>query len=174
MTAFSLAAAGTPAPAPRTYWVSEHLLAGCYPGEFVGHLLDAGIRQFVNLQPEDERGLGGRPFPAYLDHMTRGLATMTRLPIPDMGVPSDGRMRAILDDIDASLAVGQPTYVHCWGGRGRTGTVVGCWLVRHGLAAPHDALGRLQQLRAGCANAHAPSPETDEQRSMVLSWKAGA
>ena len=27
----------------------------------------------------------------------------------------------------------EPVYVHCWGGIGRTGTVVGCWLVRHGM-----------------------------------------
>ena len=42
-------------------------------------------------------------------------------------------MTRILDDVDAALADGGAVYVHCWGGIGRTGTVVGCWLVRHGL-----------------------------------------
>ena len=41
-------------------------------------------------------------------------------------------MASILDAIDAALDGGKTVYVHCWGGVGRTGTVVGCWLVRHG------------------------------------------
>ena len=35
--------------------------------------------------------------------------------------------------VDDALGEGRTVYVHCWGGIGRTGTVVGCWLVRHGL-----------------------------------------
>ena len=34
--------------------------------------------------------------------------------------------------IDEAMSAGKAVYVHCWGGVGRTGTVVGCWLVRHG------------------------------------------
>ena len=41
-------------------------------------------------------------------------------------------MSDILDAIDAALRDGKTVYVHCWGGVGRTGTVIGCWLVRHG------------------------------------------
>ncbi len=36
--------------------------------------------------------------------------------------------------------------MHCWGGVGRTGTVVGCWLVRHGLD-DGDAIARIATLR---------------------------
>ena len=39
----------------------------------------------------------------------------------------------ILGAIDVALAQGRTADVHCWGWIGRTGAVVGCWLVRHGL-----------------------------------------
>jgi protein-tyrosine phosphatase len=35
-------------------------------------------------------------------------------------------MTTILDAIDESMTAGKPVYVHCWGGMGRTGTVIGC------------------------------------------------
>jgi protein-tyrosine phosphatase len=52
-----------------------------------------------------------------------------RTPIRDGGCPTIDELRAILDRIDAELARGEVVYVHCGGGHGRTGTVVGCWLV---------------------------------------------
>lgn len=162
-----------PAPARRTYWVTPMLLAGCYPGLFVGDLIDGGIRHFLNLQPEDELGQGGRPFPEYLDHRFIGLADMTRVPFPDMGVPTRQEMVRALDDIDAALASGRPTYVHCWGGQGRTGTLVGCWMVRHGLVPPTAAVATIERLRAGCADVHKPSPQTAEQHEMIRSWRPG-
>jgi len=34
-------------------------------------------------------------------------------------------------------------YVHCWAGRGRTGTVVGCYLKRHGIAEDTNVIQEL-------------------------------
>ena len=56
-------------------------------------------------------------------------------------------MVSILDAIDDSVKVGKPVYVHCWGGVGRTGMVIGCWLLRHGLAKSSDVLDMLMRLR---------------------------
>ncbi len=70
-------------------------------------------------------------------------------------------MVAALDTIDRLLDEGRTVYVHCWGGIGRTGTVVGSWLVRHQVTAPEQALDLLTELRASDRGAgHRRSPET--------------
>lgn len=70
--------------------------------------------------------------------------THQRFHIPDMGICDAAQMNHILDTIDEHVSAGRGVYVHCWGGVGRTGTVIGCWLVRHG--ATGDAA--LQQVLA--------------------------
>jgi protein-tyrosine phosphatase len=79
-------------------------------------------------------------------------------------------MTRILDDVDTALAEGGGVYVHCWGGIGRTGTVVGCWLVRHRLD-DGDPLRAIARLRRGVPDAWAASPQTEAQREMVSAWK---
>ena len=71
--------------------------------------------------------------------------------------------------LDAALAAGEMVYVHCWGGVGRTGTVVGCHLVESGVAAG-EVPAALGALRAGTARAHRASPETDAQRGFIAAW----
>ncbi len=78
-------------------------------------------------------------------------------------------MGYILDSIDAALNAGHVVYFHCWGGVGRTGTVAGCYLVRHGMSG-EGALHRIAELRQGTSDGWKRSPETLEHRRMVLEW----
>ena len=167
-------------PLKHTYWVFEdRLLAGEYPGNKDGSvarkrlaiLLDAGIRAFIDLTETHEL----EPYEAVLMNLASERqidVAYHRLSIRDVSVPSDARlMTQILDAIDASMAEEKPTYVHCWGGVGRTGTVIGCWLSRRG-ARGDEALEQLQPLWNACAkSAWRESPETDEQRDYVRSWQ---
>jgi predicted protein tyrosine phosphatase len=167
-------------PSADSYWVVPRLLlAGEYPGAptetkaraKLGVLLAAGVREFVDLTEAGEYNL--RPYWPTVQKLAaeRGLAVNhTRLAIPDMGTPSQGHMKAILDTIDAAVAAGRGVYVHCFGGIGRTGTVVGCYLVRHGAEA-EAALAEIAARRAGTPDGHRRSPETEEQRRLVRSWR---
>jgi hypothetical protein len=172
-------------PFRRSYWVIPgELLAGYYPGSEnaaearwkITALVEHGIRHVVNLMEEDEVNKNGRPFLPYeelLAEIGRSLGysiAFSRMPIKDLGIPSAVEMEEILDLIDRSLAQDQPVYIHCWGGRGRTGTVVGCYLARHGYASGPKLLDLIDDLRRGAEDFREPSPETGPQRNMVLTW----
>ena len=65
--------------------------------------------------------------------------------------------------------------MHCWGGIGRTGTVVGCHLVRSGLTGD-DALAAVARGFLGMSKSRllkylGGSPETRAQREMVRTWR---
>ena len=159
-------------PIPDSYWVEPgRFLAGEYPGAAVDDdarprlaaFKRAGVRSFIDLTEERERLTAYQPLLA-------SEMRFARFPIPDGGCPSETELRKILDRIDAELDRGETIYVHCWGGHGRTGLIVGCWLVRHGLGGD-EALQRLRELRAAVPEADwRESPETDEQRRMVRNW----
>jgi protein-tyrosine phosphatase len=122
----------------------------------------AGIDAFVDLTEEGEYGLA--PYAHHLEG-----CEYRRLSIPDFGVPSTDRMREILDAIDDALSRGRTVYLHCFGGIGRTGTTVGCHLVRRG-ATGEEALASIAEWRRGTPDAGRDSPETVEQRRFVERW----
>jgi hypothetical protein len=174
-------------PIENSYVVpGTRLVAGEYPGMAWGTpaamldtrlqaFIDAGISAFVDLTHPDD------PLEEYTTRLTE-LATVEGkdvvhdyLSIVDMDVCDAVHMARVLDVIDARLAEGRAVYVHCWGGIGRTGMTVGCWLVRHGMDG-EAALARVARLFATMSPAKVRrfgpdgSPQTDPQREMVRTW----
>jgi hypothetical protein len=175
-------------PFDRSYWVvPRKFLAGAYPGstdheearaKIVG-LVESGIRFVINLMEKGERNFSGQQFEPYEDILAGTASTLgveirlKRIPVRHLHIPSRNHMVEILNTIDRAIEQEQPVYVHCWGGVGRTGTVVGCYLMRHGLATKGNVLERIAFLRRNEATAYRPSPETWDQRVMVQSWVPG-
>ena len=169
-------------PTSSSYWVVPNLLlAGAYPGvpdpverrQKVQVIVSAGIRAFVNLMQENETNHAGEPFVPYADLARQFCPEVVcvRHPIQDLSVPTVAQRNAILDAIDESLTAGRPTYVHCWGGVGRAGTVVGCWLLQHRLADSSNVLDVLMRLRQqDRERRHRMSPESGEQQKFVRQW----
>lgn len=172
-------------PAAGCYPVLPGLLAGEYPSYRYNDdptrllaLLVAGITAFIDLTMLHETSFSSRPLQPY-DALLADLAqqqqtsvTYQRHPIRDLSVPARAQMIATLDAIDQARAAGQVIYTHCLGGIGRTGTVIGCYLVRHGFS-PEEALRHIARRLYHTHKAERLSPETDEQRAMVLRWQRG-
>eukprot|EP00957_Ditylum_brightwellii_P026272 1987188-Ditylum_brightwellii.AAC.1 len=81
-------------------------------------------------------------------------------------------MSRILDTIDEAIWERNHTvYVHCRGGIGRTGTAVGCFLVRRGNTG-EEALEEVNRLfqNSGRSRESWSSPETTEQIDFVRNW----
>jgi protein-tyrosine phosphatase len=93
-------------------------------------------------------------------------------PLVDGEAPSPDFMRLILDTVDRALDAGETVFVHCIGGRGRTGTVIGCFLARHGVGMGTSALNALTKIRMQ-HGLFEPSPETEAQRQLIVEWKEG-
>ena len=165
----------------NTYWVVPgRFAAGEYPGATnrreaavrLRTLLAAGINHFIDLtRPAD----GLAPYERIAQEQAHAEGMTVRWehhPVVDMSVPRNaGEMAAILDAIDDALNHRRTVYVHCWGGIGRTGTVVGCWLVRHGLTGDR-ALEQIAEWwkHMEKSRLHPRSPQTREQRNYVRRW----
>ena len=168
-------------PIPNSYWVRPgRFAAGEYPrakdpraaAAKLRDLLQAGIDHFIDLtevrEPLERYDLIAEEESRLLGKDVRS----ERHPVEDMSVPrSPEQMKEILDAIDGALEGGETVYVHCYGGVGRTGTVVGCWLVRHGLTGD-EALVQIAEWWKGVEKFWRipESPETRQQKDYVRTW----
>lgn len=160
------------------YWVERgRIMAGPYPGaqyevevpRKVGDLLDAGVRTFIDLTEDGE--LSPYADTALEVAAARGIEIAHhRFPVRDVSIPTEEVMRHALATTRAAAAAGAIPYVHCWGGVGRTGTLVGCMLIEDGVPAD-EVIGHIRELRAGTERARRCSPQTAEQEDFVFAWQ---
>lgn len=117
-------------------------------------LLQAGVRTFIDLT---EAGELSPYFPHQLaQHVSLAKIDVSnpaqrieyhQFPIHDRSLPESVEyVYKILDVLRDNEQRGRITAVHCRGGIGRTGLVVGCWLVECGMAKDGDeALGMIAE-----------------------------
>ena len=132
-------------------------------------IIDSGINTFLDLTEIDELPEYEHKINTITDsHKDR--INYKRMPIKDRTVPEKEYLKEILDFIQEESKNGRKVYVHCLRGLGRTGTVVGCYLVRNGFKG-EGALQEIYKLRQGMLNAWMQSPQTEEQIQTVINWK---
>jgi len=167
-------------PLSESYWVEEGcFLAGEYPGQYnaeqtrrrLDALLEAGFNTFIDLTKPNENVSYLKILEEQSDAYGAEIEYQ-RFAIGDFGLPTPELMKSILDKIQESLQAGRKVYLHCWGGIGRTGTVVGCYLVRRGLNG-EQALAQLAAWwrEVPKSHIHPRSPETLEQVGFIRNWE---
>ncbi|KAE9394305.1 hypothetical protein BT96DRAFT_958821 [Gymnopus androsaceus JB14] len=129
-----------PRPIPNSYWATPLLLACEYPWTpknpykpKLDALLKAGVRTFIDLTECGELC----PYSNVLSARAALLGIDTEcieyhnFPIRDRSLPNSAeQMSAVLDVLRDNENRGRISAVHCRGGIGRTGMVIGCWLVQ--------------------------------------------
>ena len=158
-------------PLKQSFYVGENVYAGEYPGAIdepvakakIRQMTQFGVRHYIDLTEEGEL----RPYA----HLLPSDTTYTRFPVPDVSVPkSIDEVKTLIEHInELSERNDGYVYIHCWGGVGRTGTIVACYLAQH---MEHPSLeNTLLQLRTLFAempkSAYRRTPETKEQVQFV-------
>jgi len=85
------------------------------------------------------------------------------LPIEDFSVPTLEQADRFVSKVTETLKKGKAVAVHCLGGRGRTGTMLACWLVARQNMQPKEAVLFVRKKRPG-------SIETPEQVNFVTTY----
>ena len=146
------------------------IYAGEYPGdkngEFAKHKIEQmyhfGIRHFIDLTEEGEL----HPY----NHLLPNDTTYTRFPVVDCGAPKNiESVQRLLLRIEELKKMDGYVYVHCWGGVGRTGTIVACYLSQNW--EEPDLNHTLEVLRSNFSempkSAYRKTPETKEQIDFI-------
>lgn len=103
------------------------IFAGEYPGNVdedvakckINQIVTFGIKHFIDLTEENELA----PYSQLLPENT----VYTRFPIRDTRTPkSIDQVHELVDKLKEISKNNENIYIHCWGGVGRTGTIVGC------------------------------------------------
>ena len=146
------------------------IYAGEYPGDKNDELAKQkieqmhhfGIRHFIDLTEDGEL----RPY----SHLLPAGTTYTRFPIADCGAPkSIESVQSLLLRIEELKKMDGYVYVHCWGGVGRTGTIIACYLSQNwgepDLSLVLDALRK--NFSEMPKSAYKKTPETKEQIDFI-------
>lgn len=156
-------------PFERTYWVIPgKLLAGEIPSareedirkNKVQNLVNMGFDTIINLIEPDEKTFSGKLLVDYTADLQDYAKSMNRkvtvyhFPIKDLSITTKERMKEITAQIFSDIQAGRKVYVHCWGGVGRTGTVIGCFLLEQQMATTENVIQTIEYLKRTTSIAH--------------------
>ena len=159
----------------------------------ISEILKFGINKFVCLQNEyrtdvpEEMWKSGEALRPYFNDVVnivenkdkfetfansnvceKTALSFVHFPIQDCGIADDGPVLQLSHELVQSIYEGNKLYIHCWGGHGRTGTVVCIMLcIIYGISA-EEAMERCQKMHDMREHfVDVGSPQTQVQRDQV-------
>ena len=200
-------------PTPWCNWaIPGRVIAGAYPASLddaeteriLVTLLELGMNTFVCLQAEvninipESQWRSGNGLRPYIKDAQKILSRaherrdpkisqqkidFLHLPIIDGSVTTDSAMSRLADDCIERVLKGERLYIHCWGGHGRTGTLISVMLGRlynlpyttairycqafhdsrmypQGVRSPQTPVQRAQVRRLLAAQSNTPAPSS--------------
>ena len=162
-------------PISNCYMVMDRVYAGEYPRDLddkksiekLRRFYRFGVTHFIDLTEVGEL----RPY-NQLDSRMQHI----RFPIQDVSIPASiesvkdliGLIQGILNESDRNKV-----YIHCRGGVGRTGTIVGCLLSHKHDFDYKKTMNALKKAFSYCPkSAYRETPETKEQRDFIARYAA--
>ena len=161
-------------PTRNSYWVMDRVYAGEYPRDLdetksverIKQFERFGITHFVDLTEEGELRTYSQMLNPRMQHI--------RFPIKDVNVPkSIESVKELIKQIKEILKANESNkvYIHCWGGVGRTGVIVGCLLSDQYNYNYEETMRALTQAFSGCPkSAYRETPETIEQCEFIAKY----
>ena len=164
-------------PLYQSYYLGRNVFAGEYPGDKYGEkaerklqqMMHFGVRHFVDLTEEGEL----KPYACLLPPD----CTHTRFPIRNVSVPQSIDQACDVVNKIKELSKGDDGYIylHCWGGVGRTGTIVACYLAEEKEDPSFEMV--MNNLRYRFSempkSSHRVTPETKEQETFIRKYIEG-
>ncbi|NWV30637.1 DUS23 phosphatase, partial [Grantiella picta] len=134
-------------------WVAEGRLAGLAMPREPGHyqyLREHGVRHLVCLTKHTPPHHGCCP-----------QIRIHQLPVPDFTPPTPEQIDSFLKIVEDANGRGEAVAVHCMLGRGRTGTMLACYLCKAENLGASEAILKIRRLRPD-------SIETPQQEQAVV------
>ncbi len=133
------------------YWVKENVLAfGPYPEiSDLEELAKSGFKAIINLTEDNPRD----------KFIKEKFLSLVNIPLSDFGVPSAHQLLIFVRNMNFFERIKAPVFMHCIGGRGRSGTFAAIYLTMKGLS-PEEAISEVRRIREGAI-------ETTEQERFI-------
>lgn len=141
---------------PRNFsWIENGKLAafGCpSTPQSIRYLIENNIKYLITLSPETVP-----PFHTFPE------ITWVEIKVREFYPPGKNQIVKFISTCEKAFEEGKAVGVHCRMGRGRTGVMAACYLVKFQKMTPQSAMGEIRKMRPG-------SIETYSQEEAVMDY----
>lgn len=136
-------------------WIDEHVGGMARPRypEVIHYLEKQQVGLIISLTED--------PLPS--NFFTDTLVKSLHIPVNDFEAPSSEQVTTAIAAIRETIGNGKNVVIHCLGGRGRTGTMLACWLIANQGISAQEAITTIRGIRPG-------SIETIEQVKFIQAF----